>query len=107
MQDMDDRDFAARTLARLGALAPPPGLERRLLAAYATQARPGVLNRLAGLIWPGMPVWAPGAAFAAALLVGLGVGMAMPDPILVERAGFSLVEPPSFSVESLLVEEIP
>ena len=101
-----DRDFTARALARLGTLAPPPGLECRLLAAYALRMRRSALARLAELIWPGMPAWAPGAAFAAALFLGVGIGMAMPDPALAE-AGFSLTEPPSFSVESLLAEERP
>ena len=106
MQDMDDWDFTARALARLGALAPPPGLERRLLDAYAARMRRGGrLTRLAELVWPGMPAWAPGAAFAMALLLGVGVGMALPDPAMAEGGGFSLARPPSFSIESLLSEE--
>jgi hypothetical protein len=107
MMERDEGDFTARALARLGVLAPPPGLERRLLALYAARMRRSALARLAELIWPGMPAWAPGAAFAAALLLGIGVGVAMPDPAMAEGSGFSLVEPPSFSVESLLAEEIP
>jgi hypothetical protein len=107
MMEHEDRDFTVRVLARLDPLAPPPGLERRLLAAYAAQVRRSALVRLAELIWPGMPAWAPGAAFAAALLLGIGVGVAMPDPALAEAGGFSLTEPPSFSIESLLAEEMP
>lgn len=105
MQEMDDRDFTVRALARLGDMPPPSGLAPRLLADYAARPRQGRFARLAELIWPGMPAWAPGAAFAAALLFGIGVGMALPGPAMAERAGFSLAEPPSFSVESLLVEE--
>jgi hypothetical protein len=106
MQANDGQEFTARALARLGALTPPPGLERRLLDAYAARMRRGgIAARLAELVWPGMPAWAPGAAFALALLLGIGAGMALPDPAMAGGGGFSLARPPSFSLESLLAEE--
>jgi hypothetical protein len=105
MSEADDREFAVRAMARLRGDAPPAGMTRRLLDAYeAARPRGGKLARLAELLWPGMPLWAPGAAFAAALLLGIGVGVALPGP-MAGRTAFSLEEPPSVSVESLLVEE--
>lgn len=105
MNQMDDGDFARRALARLDAAVPPAGMGARLLAAYdAVLPRGGWLARLAELLWPGMPLWAPGAALAAALLLGVGVGVALPGPTK-ERMAFSLEDPPSASVESLLAEE--
>jgi hypothetical protein len=40
-----------------------------------------------------------------ALLLGIGAGMALPDPAMAGGGGFSLARPPSFSLESLLAEE--
>lgn len=105
MSEADDREFAARAMARLRGDAPPAGMAGRLLDAYDTvRPRGGRLARLAELLWPGMPLWAPGAALALSLLLGLGVGAALPTPT-VTRTAFSLEEPPSVSVESLLAEE--
>jgi hypothetical protein len=106
MSQVDDKDFATRALARLELPAPAPGLNHRLLAAYdgALARRPGWLVRVADLLWPGMPAWAPGAALGAALLLGVGAGLALPAP-MAERTGFSLEEPPSASLESLMAED--
>jgi len=106
MDESQDGAFATRALARLDTAA-PPGLNHRLLAAYdaAMARRPGLLTRLADLLWPGMPAWAPGAALGLALLLGLAVGVALPSPAMAERMGFSLQEVPSASLESLLTEE--
>jgi hypothetical protein len=103
MSEADDREFATRAMARLRGDMPPAGMARRLRDAYAA-ARPGRRARLAALLWPGMPLWAPGAALAMSLLLGIGVGVALPAP-MAGRAAFSLEEPPSVSVESLLMEE--
>jgi hypothetical protein len=102
MSEMEQGDFATKALARLEAARPPAGMSVRLLAAYDAQ-RPFRI-RLAELLWPGMPAWAPGAALAASLLLGVGIGVALPGPS-AERMAFSLEEPPSASVESLLAEE--
>jgi len=105
MNQMDERDFASRAMARLDAALPPAGMAVRLLAAYdAALLRGGRLARLAELLWPGMPAWAPGVALAASLLLGVGVGAALPAPT-TERMAFSLADPPSATLESLLVEE--
>jgi hypothetical protein len=102
MRETDKGDFASRALARLEAAVPPAGMSRRLLEAF--EVRRPFRSRLAELLWPGMPLWAPGAALAASLLLGVGVGVALPGP-MAERMAFSLEEPPSASVESLLAEE--
>lgn len=106
MDETHDGAFATRALARLDASV-PPGLNHRLLAAYdaAMARRVGPLARLADLLWPGMPAWAPGAALAAALLLGLAVGVALPSPAMAERMGYSLEDVPSASLESLLTED--
>lgn len=103
MSTVDDREFAMRAMARLRGDVPPAGMRQRLLGAYDA-TRGGWPARLAALLWPGMPLWAPGAAFAVALLLGIGVGVALPAP-MAARTVFSLEEPPSVSVESLLAEE--
>lgn len=102
MSEMEQDDFPTRAMARLEAARPPAGMRGRLLVAYDAQ-RP-LRIRLAELLWPGMPAWAPGAALAASLLLGVGVGVALPGPT-AERMAFSPEEPPSASVESLLAEE--
>jgi len=106
MDESQDGAFATRALARLDAAA-LPGLSHRLLAAYdvAMARRLGRLARLADLLWPGMPAWAPGAALGLALLVGLAAGVMMPSPAMAERMGYSLADVPSASLESLLTEE--
>lgn len=103
MIGMDDRQFTTRALACLGEAVPPAGLNRRLLDTYEARTRRG-FSRLAELVWPGAPAWAPGMALAAALLLGIGAGMALPSPAMAGRMGFSLEEPPSLSIESLLAE---
>jgi hypothetical protein len=105
MSEADDREFVIRAMARLRGGAPPAGMAGRLLDAYdAARPRGGRLARLAELLWPGMPLWAPGAALAMSLLLGIGVGAALPTP-MAERTAFSLEEPPSVSIENLLTEE--
>ena len=102
MSEMEQGDFATWAMARLEAARPPAGMRDRLLAAYDAQ-RP-LRIRLAELLWLGMPAWTLAAALAASLLLGVGVGAALPGPT-AERMAFSLEEPPSASVESLLAEE--
>ena len=106
MSETVESQLATRAMAHLCGAVPPPGMAQRLLAAYVAQLpRRGRLGALADLLWPGMPAWAPGAAFGAALLLGIGVGVALPGPAMAERTAFSLEQPPSANLESLLVEE--
>jgi hypothetical protein len=107
--EISDRDFADRMARHLPHAATPPGFEAALLAAYDAwaQARPlgrwaawkAGLRRFADLIWPGVPAWAPAAAFAAALLVGAGLGTALPLAA-DDDAVFSLEQPAAFNLLS-------
>ena len=103
-----DRKFAERVLARLPADPLPPRVERALLAGYdawlaerdkgpwgAFQAG---LQRLVQTIWPGAPLWAPAAAFAASLLVGAMIGTFLPAMSEMEPPGFSLEHTANFSL---------
>lgn len=106
--DISDRVFAERALRRLPAAAPSPGLETALLAAYdawnAERPRGRWAAWKAGLhgfcetIWPGAPLWAPVSALAVALLVGAGLGAALPAMADAEPMGFSLEQPASFNL---------
>jgi hypothetical protein len=107
--EISDRDFADRVARHLPPTAMPPGFEAALLAAYDAwaEARPSGrwaawragLRRLAELVWPGVPAWAPVAAFAAALLVGAGLGTALPLAA-DDDAVFSLEQPAAFNLLS-------
>jgi hypothetical protein len=108
--ESSDRTFADRALSRLPAQVPPPGFEAALLAAYDAwnAKRPAGrwaafqagLRQFSGAIWPGAPVWAPVSAFAFALLVGAGLGVALPSALADEQPAFSLEQPASFSLLS-------
>jgi hypothetical protein len=106
-----DQHFAARALERMGREVSPPGFQETLLAAYdgwnasrqegpLAQLRAGML-RLADLVWPGLPLWGPVSALAIALLVGAGLGAALPSILLEDQQpGFSLDQPASFNLSS-------
>jgi hypothetical protein len=106
--DISDRAFADRTFRHLPAVTPSPGLEAALLAAYdawnAERPRGWWAARKAGLsgfcetVWPGAPLWAPVSALAVALLVGAGIGAALPATADAEPTGFSLEQPASFTL---------
>lgn len=106
--DISDQAFVERAVKRLPPAAPAPGLEAALLAAYdAWSARRPTgrwfawkagLRRFSEVIWPGAPVWAPASALAAALLVGAGLGAALPALMQEEQTGFSLERTASFSL---------
>ncbi len=108
--DNSDRAFADRALSRLPPPAPSQGVEAALLAAYDAwnAERSGGLwsvwktglRRFSDAIWPGAPLWAPASALAAALLVGAGLGAALPAMIAAEPSGFSLEQPENFSLLS-------
>ena len=106
--DISDQAFTDRAFKRLPPVAPAPGLEAALLAAYdAWQAgRPAGRwaawkagwHRFFETVWPGVPVWAPASALAVAVLVGAGLGTALPVLMQEEQTGFSLERTASFSL---------
>jgi preprotein translocase subunit Sec61beta len=109
--DFSDQAFADRAVKRLPLAAPSPELEAALLAAYdawnaerrngSRAAWKAGLRRFSETIWPGAPVWAPASALAAALLVGAGLGAALPAMMNGEPPpGFSLERTASFSLLS-------
>jgi hypothetical protein len=108
--ESSDRIFADRALNRLPAEVPPPGFETALLAAYDAwnvqrpQGRWAAfragLSQFSESIWPGAPAWAPASAFAFALLVGAGLGVALPVALADEQPAFSLEQPAAFSLSS-------
>lgn len=107
-QEGSDRLFAERIFTRLPAETLPPRLEAALLAGYeawrAERARGSLAAILAGLrnfsqaIWPGAPLWAPAAAFAASLLVGATIGAGLPAANEFEPQTFSLEHTQNFSL---------
>lgn len=103
-----DRDFVDRALSRLPQPAPSPGLEAALMAGYdawKAERDKGVwaavkagLRRFSETVWPGAPAWVPASALAAALLLGAGLGAALPVAMAAEQSGFSLEQPESFTL---------
>lgn len=103
-----DRDFADKALRRLPPPAPSPGFQAALLAGYdawnaerekgAWIAVKAGLRRFSETVWPGAPLWVPVSALAAALLVGAGLGAALPVAVAAEQSGFSLEQPGSFTL---------
>lgn len=108
--DISDRDFAERALARLPKAEPSPGLETALLAAYDAwnakrsagpwSALKAGFGRVSDIVWPGAPPWAPASALAASLLLGAGIGAALPAMVDAEAPGFSLEQTGRFSLLS-------
>ncbi len=81
-----------RLLDTVSAPAAPAALERRILAGFdRVQARRGWARRLADAVWPGGPVWQPMGAFAAALLIGIGVAAFAPFDLPQQDDGSSNV----------------
>ena len=98
-------DFVERTLELLPAVAPSAGLSAALLAAYDAQRAPrGLWARLCQIVWPDAPLWAPASAFAAALLLGVSLGVLLPGAG-DEGTRFSLDQPSSFSLLTSDMEE--
>jgi len=103
-----DRDFVDRALRRLPPPASSSSFEAALMAGYdawngerekgAWAAFKAGLRGFSEVIWPGAPVWVPASALAAALLVGAGIGAALPAAGTVEQSGFSLEQPESFTL---------
>lgn len=101
-----DRDFVDRALRQLPRATPSSGFEAALLAGYdawKAERKKGPwaaikagLRRFSETIWPGAPLWVPASALAVALLVGAGVGAAL--PAAGEQSGFSLEQPGSFTL---------
>jgi anti-sigma factor RsiW len=105
MRDEDaDRDFVDRELRRLPQPDLSSGFEAALMAGYdawnaerkkSARAVKAGLRGFSDMIWPGAPLWVPASALAAALLVGAGVGAALPA---AEQSGFSLEQAGSFTL---------
>ncbi|MBP5856444.1 hypothetical protein KAJ83_05455 [Marivibrio halodurans] len=69
----------AATLDRMLDEWAAPDMPANLAPRLAGHARPGTAARLRRLLqWPG-PIWQPAGAFAAALMLGLGLGVGAPD----------------------------
>jgi hypothetical protein len=107
-EEVSDRLFAERALSQLPTEALPPRLEAALLAGYeswrAARAK-GLLAAIgAGLrsftqtVWPGAPLGAPAAAFAASLLVGAMIGIWLPAADDSEPQIFSLEHTQNFTL---------
>lgn len=79
----DDAEFVQRLLNGLSPVAVPAALERRILDDFDRLAtRTPLLERIAALLWPGVPAWAPASALAVSLIVGLAAGAAIPSSSL-------------------------
>jgi hypothetical protein len=80
--DRDKDEMLERLLARAAPPLVSAALERRVLADFDRIAARWTLTRLidrvADALWPGAPVWQPACAFAAALVIGLGVAAFAP-----------------------------
>jgi hypothetical protein len=69
----------ARILDQMLATAAVPALSESAITAMQAKAQPGLMIRLRALFdWWG-PVWQPTGALAAALLLGVMLGLANPD----------------------------
>ena len=105
-----DRIFMDRALRRLPDEISPQGFEAALLTAYDAwnirrpagrwTALSAALRRFFDSIWPDAPLWAPVSAFGLALLLGVGLGAALPSLLQQEQPVFSLEQPASFSLSS-------
>jgi len=97
-------DFVDRALRRLPQPVLSSGFEAALMAGYDAwnaERKKGAwgaagLRSFSQTIWPGAPLWVPASALAAALLVGAGLGAAL--PVASEQSGFSLEQPGSFTL---------
>ena len=106
-----DPTFANRVLIRLPAEVPSPSFQAALLEAYDVwnARRPegrwaalhAGLGHFSNAIWPGAPLWAPASAFALALVLGTGLGIALPPIANDEQPGFSLEQPANFSLNAV------
>ena len=106
--DISDRQFADRALARLPADPLSPRLEAALLAAYDAwrmerargpwAALKASVREFGQTIWPGAPLWAPAAVFAASLLIGAMIGEFLPAASEFEPQAFSLEHAQNFSL---------
>ena len=109
--ESSDRTFADRALIRLPAEVPSLGFQAALLEAYdAWNARRpegrwaalrAGLGHFSNAIWPGAPLWAPASAFACALVLGAGLGAALPSRVNDEQPSFSLDQPANFSLNAV------
>ncbi len=104
-----DAMWVERTLEILPSVPVPAALERRILgdfdrvAARRGAGLAGVFDALRDAVWPGAPVWRPAAILAAALVVGVTVGVVVPlEDEMAEgseqTASITLDTPPAFEL---------
>ena len=108
--ESSDRTFTDRALSRLPVEVPPPGFQAALLEAYdAWNARrpegrwaalQAGLRQFSHAIWPDAPLWAPASAFVIALVLGAGLGAALPLRANDEQPGSFLEQPANFSLNA-------
>ncbi|HKD47162.1 MAG TPA: hypothetical protein VKB67_05715 [Rhizomicrobium sp.] len=108
--DSSDRIFTDRALAHLSAEFSGADYEAALLAAYdAWNARRAdghwaalraSLRQISESVWPGAPLWAPASAITFALLLGAGLGVALPSVVPEDQPVFSLEQPAGFNLSS-------
>ena len=108
--EFSDKSITERALARLPKAEPSPGLEVTLLAAYDAwnmnraagrwSAFKAGFGRLFDIVWPGAPPWVPASALAASLILGAGIGAALPAVMDRDAPGFSLEHTGGFSLLS-------
>lgn len=95
-----DEMWADALLKELPSVPAPAALERRILADFdRLAARPRLLDRLREAVWPGVPLWRPAGALAAALVLGVIAGSYVPlEDASEQTATIALDEPPSFDL---------
>lgn len=89
------RDRAAALDALLDLSAAPTPAPELQAAILAGAHRPGWRRWLADF-WPVGPAWQPASAFAAAIVLGVAIGVGAPDIVLPDAADGAIAE-----VESL------
>ena len=108
-EDLAAEAMTVRAMAQLKRAPLTPAFEAVLLASYdgwqAGRRRGGMaaglaagLRACAATVWPGAPTWVPAGVFAAALLIGVGLGTAISGPD--SRMAYFLEQAPSFSIVS-------
>jgi len=96
-----DGMWVDHALKELPSVPVPAGLEARILGDFDRMAarRGGFFARLRETVWPDAPLWRPAGALAAALVIGIAVGDAVPLEDEGDQATVvALDQPPSFEL---------
>jgi len=86
----------AASLDMLLDLAVAPAPSPALMAAIMAGAEPAGWRRWLAEFWPVGPAWQPASAFAAALVLGVAIGIGAPDIVLPDTGDSAIAD-----VESL------